>query len=177
MKYQELYDEYNTYLDQYSKGKFELSTLPKGKIMKKRISGKEYNYLQFTSYGTRKTKYIKENEIIHINNKLSRRKILLDEINSILKELTRLEQAVKILDHKMSRIFMYLRQCADMDSLPLSKRVEAIAFSNAITALEGLGTSEETENGLKAWAEGKVTFSEFYLPILKMYRILEVDNG
>ena len=40
MKYQELYDEYNFYLDQYSKGKLELSTLPKGKTIKKRISGK-----------------------------------------------------------------------------------------------------------------------------------------
>ena len=177
MKYQELYDEYNSYLNQYSSGKLELSTLTKGKIMKKRISGKEYNYLQFTSYGTRKTEYIKESEIIDINHKLSRRETLINEINLISKELTRLEQAVKILDSKMSRIFMYLRQCADMDSLPISKRIEAISFSNAIAALEGLTTSEETENGLKAWSEGKVTFAEFYLPILKMYRILEVDNA
>ena len=177
MKYQELYDEYNLYLDQYSKGKLELSTLPKGKIMKKRISGKEYNYLQFTTYGTRKTEYIKEDKIIHINNKLSRRETLLNEIDAISKELTRLEQAVRILDSKMSRIFIYLRQCADMDSLPLSKRVEAISFSSAITALEGLATSEDTEAGLKSWAEGKIAFADFYLPILKRYHVLEVEHG
>lgn len=173
MKYREIYDEYTTLLRHHSQMRFESQSLPEGNIVKKHISGKEYYYLQYTSYGKKKTEYLREAEVAEVHSKLVRRKELKKEIESIDSNLIRLEQAVKILDPQLSRTFFFLRQCADMDALPISKRSNALSFANAMTALEGLPVREETEQNMKAWAAGEKSFADFYIPALKQYRVME----
>lgn len=97
------------------------------------------------------------------------------EITQIDARLEQLEQVAQILDVQMSRSFFFLRQCANMDALPLSKRPEALAFANAMTALRGLPVSDEVNRGLDAWAAGKLKYKEVYFPFLQRYHVLEDD--
>lgn len=97
------------------------------------------------------------------------------EITQIDARLEQLEQAAQILDVRMSRSFFFLRQCANMDALPLSKRPEVLAFANAMTALKGLPVSDEVNRGLDAWVSGKLKYKEVYLPFLQRYHVLEDD--
>ena len=173
MKYQEIYDEYTALLQRYSKTRFELSSLPKGNIVKKRISGKEYYYLQYSSYGKKQTEYIREQDVDVLFADLKRAKELRAEVEIIGLDLLRLEQAAKILDSKLSRTLYFLRQCADMDALPVAKRNDALSFAGAITALEGLPAQQETEENLHAWAIGEKAFADFYIPALQNYGVME----
>lgn len=173
MKYQEIFVEYRSLLKDSSRIRLELAGLPKGVIAKKKISGKEYQYLQYTVCGKKKTEYLKQGQIAQVQNGLVQREQLRQELEAVNKELERLEGAVKILEPKMSMTFYYLRQCADMDAMPVSKRSESMAFSNAMTALEGLPAKEDTENHLRSWASGQIPFADVYLPVLKRYGILE----
>lgn len=173
MKYQEIYDEYTNLLQSHSQIRFEMADLPMGNIVKKRISGKEYHYLQYSAYGKKKTEYLKASEVPEVLSQLERRKVLIQQLEVIQTELDRIEKAVKILDHKLSSTFVYLRQCADMDAMPLSKRPQALSFAAAMTALEGLPARNETERNLLAWARGEKAFAEFYLPALQSYRVME----
>ena len=54
MKYQELYTEYVTLLNRQASARQKLQALPKGYITIKKISGKEYHYLQYTTFGKEK---------------------------------------------------------------------------------------------------------------------------
>ena len=63
-----------------------------------------------------------------------------------------------------------------MDSLPLEKRGEALAFANSLTALEGTSTCEEIESGLAAWIVGQKSFFEVYIPVLIHLGILSNEN-
>ncbi len=88
----------------------------------------------------------------------------------------RLEHAAAVLDTNLSRLFFFWKQCVQMDAMPLEKRPEALSFAKAMTALEGLPARRETEQNLDRWAKGEVRFSEFYLPILQEYRVVECDQ-
>ena len=173
MKYQEIYSEYIMFLRERTQIIWERCAMPKGNICKKNISGKDYYYLQYTSYGKKKTEYIRECEVKDVNSKIVMREKLTRDLESIDTNLDRLEKAAAILDENLSRTFFFLRQCADMDSLPLPKRTAALSFAGAMTTLEGLPASQETEQNLKAWVEGKKSFAEFYIPALRKYNILE----
>ena len=155
MKYREIYDEYSLLVNNYSRLRFELQSLPKGNVVKKRISNKTYHYLQYSVYGKKKTEYIREQEVDLIKSRLLRREQLQKEVEEISTNMFRLEQAAKILDNNLSRTFYYLSQCADMDSMPISKREAALSFASAITSLEGVPAQAETDNNLKAWANGE----------------------
>lgn len=174
MKYQEIYEEYEAFLSRYSQAALELESLPRGSVVKKHITGKEYHYLQHTDCGKKVTKYIKPGDLAAVMNGLQRRASLEMEIETITRDLRRLEDAASILSPNMSRSFFFLRQCAQMDALPLQKRERALSFSNALTALEGLPAEAATEQNLHAWVKGQKRFSEFYLPALKHYGIAEV---
>ena len=52
--------------------------------------------------------------------------------------------------------------------------MKSLAFGSAMTALEGIPTSEETENNLSRWANGDLSFQESYLNTLKAYHLAEV---
>lgn len=176
MKYQELYDEYTTLLHYQTEIRRQLQLIPKGYIASKNISGKEYHYLQYTSFGKKYSKYLKETEVARVREELIFRKTLSKELEENRTNLHRLEKAVKMLDEKLSHTFYYLRQCADMDALPISKRNKALSFAKALTSLEGLPARETTEENLKLWAKGEKSFADFYLPALRDYCVMEVPR-
>lgn len=173
MRYLELYNEYTSLLKRQSEARRQLQSIPRGNITVKRISGKEYHYLQYTHLGKKKCQYLRETEVDSIREALTLRETLCQEIEETSFALDRLERAVKILDETMSRMFWFLRQCADMDALPISKRSKALSFARAITALEGLPAQDKTEENLKLWAQGNISFADFYLPALQNYQVME----
>jgi len=174
MKYQELYDEYISLLHSQTALQKQRHSVPNGYITKKRIAGKEYYYLQYTSFGKKKSEYLRETDVDSVREKLLRRERLNKELEKNNADLDRLEKAVRILDEQLSRTFFYLRQCADMDALPISKREKALSFARAMTSLEGLPAQAATEENLRLWARGEKSFADFYLPALQNYGAIEV---
>ena len=176
MKYRELFDEYVQLLQESTTLRSQLLQIPKGYLVTKKISGKDYHYLQYTTFGKKKSEYLRETEVDTIRKKLLHREFLSEEFEKNNANLDRLEKAVMILDKQLSRTFFYLRQCAEMDALPISKRDKALSFARAMTSLEGLPAREITEENLKLWAKGEKSFADFYLPALQDYRVMEVSR-
>lgn len=176
MKYQELYSEYISFLHCKSELKKQVQSIPKGYITTKKISGKEYHYLQYTYWGKKKSEYLREADVDKVREKLLLGENLRREIAENNADLDRLEKAAKILDEQLSRTFFYLRQCAEMDALPVSKREKALSFARAMTSLEGLPARETTEENLQLWAKGEKSFADFYLSALQDYRVMEVPR-
>ena len=173
MKYRELLDEYRALLNSEIKLQTELCEIPKGYLVTKRISGKEYLYLQYTEQGKKKTEYIREEDQERYQIAILRREPAKEEIKTIRQEQTRLESAAKILDSNLFRCFVFLKQCAQMDAMPMGKRQDALSFAKAMTALEGLPTREETEHNLLLWSKGEKKFEDIYLKSLQSYNVLE----
>lgn len=176
MKYQELYNEYINSLYSRSELCQQLDSIPKGYITAKQISGRTYHYLQYTSLGKKKSVYLREAEVEAVRSKLAMRNSLQKELDENNANLSRLESAAKILDEQLSHTFFYLRQCAEMDALPVSKRDKALSFAKAMTSLEGLPAKETTEENLQLWAKGEKSFADFYLPALQGYRVMEAPQ-
>ena len=176
MKYQELYNEYIALLYRQTELQRQLQTISKGYITLKRIANREYHYLQYTVFGKKKSEYLRETEVKSVRNKLTLRDSLQKELYDNNANLDRLERAAKILDEQLSRTFFYLRQCAEMDALPVTKREKALSFARAMTSLEGLPAKETTEENLQLWAKGEKSFADFYLPALQDYRVMEVPR-
>ena len=74
------------------------------------------------------------------------------------------------------RTFLFLKECVQMDALPIEKRANVLSFARAMTALEGLPAKEETEQNLLLWAKGEMEFSDFYIKRLQTYRIMEDEK-
>lgn len=176
MKYQELYNEYIALLYRQTELQRQLQTISKGYITLKRIANREYHYLQYTMFGKKKSEYLRETEVKSVRNKLTLRDSLQKELYDNNANLDRLERAAKILDEQLSRTFFYLRQCAEMDALPVTKREKALSFARAMTSLEGLPARETTEENLQLWAKGEKSFADFYLPALQNYGAMEVPR-
>lgn len=173
MKYRELLDEYRELLASEIKLRLELHQIPKGYLVTKRIAGKEYLYLQYTVQGKKKSEYVHEEDWTRIKEAIARREPAKEEMDTLRREKERLESAAKILDNNLYRIIFYLKQCAEMDALPMEKRQDALSFARAMTALEGLPAKEETEQNLMQWARGEKMFADFYMKALQSYRVLE----
>lgn len=173
MKYRELYDEYRELLAHETKLRQEMHRIPKGYLVTKRIAGKEYLYLQYTAQGKKKSEYIHEDDWTWIKAAITRREPAKEEMDILRREQIRLESAARILDTNLYRTFMFLKQCAEMDALPMEKRLDALSFARAMTALEGLSAREETEQNLLLWAKGEKKFTDFYMKSLQSYRVLE----
>ena len=173
MKYRELYDEYRELLAHETKLRQEMHRIPKGYLVTKKIAGKEYLYLQYTAQGKKKSEYIREEDWTWIKAAIARREPAREEMENLRQEQSRLESAAKILDTNLYRAFVFLKQCVEMDSLPIEKRQDALSFARAMTALEGLSAREETEQNLLLWAKGEKKFADFYMKSLQSYRVLE----
>lgn len=173
MKYRELYDEYRELLAHETKLRQEMHRIPKGYLVTKKIAGKEYLYLQYTAQGKKKSEYIHEDDWTWIKAAIARREPAKEEMDILRREQIRLESAARILDTNLYRTFMFLKQCADMDALPMEKRLDALSFARAMTALEGLSAREETEQNLLLWAKGEKKFADFYMKSLQSYRVVE----
>ena len=173
MKYQELLDEYTQLLRVNVQLRSQIHEIPKGYIVTKKISGKDYFYLQYSNQGKKKSEYIHEEDIEQLRLSIALREPLKLQIESTQKEQVRLESAAKILDTNLYRIFVFLKQCADMDALPISKRTAALQFAGAMTALEGLPAKQETEASLQEWANGHRSFVDIYMKALYHYQVVE----
>ena len=169
MKYHELLVEYKDLLAEDVRLRQELHLIPKGYLVTKKIAGKEYLYLQYSVQGKKKSEYIREEDAPRIQCAIARREPVKAEIDSLRREQTRLESAAKILDSNLYRTFIFLKQCAEMDAMPLEKRTGALSFARAMTALEGLSAKAETDQNLLLWASGKKQFSDFYMKSFNFY--------
>ena len=176
MKYQELLNEYRQLLQRDVQLQQQMQQIPKGYIVTKRISGKDYYYLQYSVQGKKKSEYIHDQDVTAIKAAIANREPLRQAIEHNRAEQERLEQSVRILDLGLYRLFLCLKQCAEMDAMPLTKRPQALSFAKAMTALEGLPAQEETERGLKLWATGAKSFADVYLKTLHKYGIVEVPQ-
>ena len=173
MKYQELLVEYKELLAEDVRLRQEMYLIPKGYLVTKKIAGKEYLYLQYTVQGKKKSEYVREEDALQIRSAIARREPVKSEIDTLRREQNRLESAAKILDSNLYRTFIFLKQCAEMDAMPLEKRSGALSFARAMTALEGLSAKDETEQNLLLWAKGQKLFSDFYMKSLQSYRVVE----
>lgn len=173
MKYRELYDEYRELLAREVKLRQEMHRIPKGYLVTKKIAGKEYLYLQYTVQGKKKSEYIRGEDQLRIKTAIARRESIKEEMAAIQREQARLESAAKILNTNLHRIFAMLKQCAEMDALPVEKRKAVLSFAWAMTALEGLEAKEKTEQDLRLWAKGEKKFADFYMKSLQSYHVVE----
>jgi len=174
MKYRELYDEYNSLLSKKSDYSKTLSTLKEGYISTKTISGKKYSYLQKKINGKINSEYIKEDMLPRVKSELQKRDEIEQAINQITEQLDKLETAMKVLDKSLYHKFIILRRCSLMDSMPAEARKKSLEFGNAMTALEGIPASEDTEKSLLLWAIGQYSFRDSYLQTLTKYHLIEV---
>ena len=139
----------------------------------KKIAGKDYCYLQYTIQGKKKSDYIREEEVASVRRAIAQREPLKAQLEEIRKDQLRLESAARILDAGLYRTFLLLKQCAEMDALPVAKRQEALLFSSAMTALEGLCAKPETDKRLQLWAKGEGSYADIYMKALVQYRVVE----
>ena len=173
MKYHELLAEYKELLAEDVRLRQEMHLIPKGYLVTKKIAGKEYLYLQYTVQGKKKSEYVREEDALQIRSAIARREPVKAEIDTLRRDQNRLESSAKILDSNLYRTFIFLKQCAEMDAMPLEKRFGALSFARAMTALEGLSAKDETEQNLLLWAKGEKMFSDFYMKSLQSYRVVE----
>ena len=174
MKYKELYEEYNSILSQQSEYIRISLTLKDGYISTKTISGKQYFYLQKISNGKLNSEYIKADMLPQIKSELQQRDEIKNAIEHTGEQLNKLEAAVKILDKALHHKLIILRRCTVMDSMPVGMRKKSLEFGNAMTALEGLPVSEDTEQTLSLWSAGQRSFKDGYMQTLAKYNLIEV---
>lgn len=176
MKYQELYQDYRHLLDEELRICRQLDQLPNGYLTVKKISGKEYQYLQYTVNGKKKSEYIKAEQLHETQEQLAERARQTDRLSIVRAEQAKLEEAVRILDMSMSRLFFQLKHSAKMDALPLSQRKKALAFATAMTALEGLPAKAQTNAHLEQWMSGRASYMDYYMATLQAYWQPEVRS-
>jgi hypothetical protein len=174
MEYQDLYNEYSLLLKNKNDCQNRLTVLKDGYISNKTISGKKYAYLQCRINGKLSSEYIREDCLSGIQAELSERAQILDKIREINSRLLKIENAADILNRDLHRRLVTLRRCAIMETLPFGERTKSLAFGNAMTALEGIPASKETEKNLLRWANGDMSFQESFMNTLRAYHLSEV---
>ena len=174
MKYHELYNEYTSLLNDKAKCHRQLAVMKDGYISNKTISGKKYAYLQYRVNGKLLSKYIKDEQLPGVREELDTRENLFKSIRDIDERLKRIEKAADILDNGLSRKLNTLRRCAAMDTMSFEEREKSLAFGSAMTAIEGIPVSEEIEQNLYSWANGKISFLDSYQKTLQVYHLEEM---
>lgn len=175
MAYNELLDEYISLLRDITDCQHTLSGLKDGYISIKNISGKKYPYLQYRVDEKLISEYVGEKNLPYIREQLKERAKLHERIGEIDSQLKKLEAAAGILEPNLQHNMIILRRCATMDSMSLEEREKSLAFSNAMTALEGIPAGEETENNLSRWVSGNFNFQESYFNTLRAYHLTEME--
>lgn len=173
MRYFELLTEYKDLLHADVQLRAQLQVIPKGYVTTKKIAGKDYCYLQYTVQGKKKSEYLREEDAASVRRMVAQREPLKMQLEELRKEQIRLESAAKILDSGLYRTLLFLKQCAQMDALPIEKRQEALLFSGALTALEGLSARPETDESLRMWAKGDESYTDIYMKALIQYQVVE----
>ena len=171
-------NEYNDLLEKLQDMKSQIDILPQGYISKKTIKGKQYFYLQNRVNDKVVSKYIKEDDIEIVLSGLKLSKKYKAEIPQIENRLLELEQAVKLIDKKLSRELMLLKLSSNMDMLTTEQKDKSISFANAMNALEGVYISDITETKITDWKNGHKPFLTIFNETLAMYGFhTEVNNA
>lgn len=173
MAYIELYNEYISLLKDKAECQTKLDTLKGGYISTKTISGKQYAYLQYRVDGKLLSEYIRKERLSCVCAELDERARTLDRIREIDERLNKIEAAARILNDSLYRELIAHRRCAAMETMPLEEREKSLDFSSAMTALEGITVSDETEKNLSRWANGHISFHESFLSTLRTYHLVE----
>jgi hypothetical protein len=174
MLYQEIQNEYTNLLRERAVNQSTLASLKDGYISTKTISNKKYAYLQYRVDGKLISEYIGEDNLPLIQSELDERASLTKNISEIETRLAKIEAAASFLDSNLRRTLITLRRCAAMESMPVAERNKSLAFGSAMTALEGIPVSAETEQNLSSWANGNLSFQESFLNTLRTYNLAEV---
>ena len=90
-----LCEEYDRLKSRKQNYEEELKQLPKGKLVKKRIKGKEYNYLMYRADNKVKTDYIKKDNLEKMCLQIERREKLEKKIVDIDIDLKLIEKVIK----------------------------------------------------------------------------------
>jgi hypothetical protein len=90
-----LSEEYERLKEKKQDYEEKLKQLPKGALVKKRINGREYNYLMYRVNDKVKTEYIKEERLNEIHLQLERRKKIEKSLSSIKQDISIIEKVVK----------------------------------------------------------------------------------
>jgi hypothetical protein len=90
-----LFEEYERLKEKKQDYEEKLKQLPKGALVKKRINGREYNYLMYRVNDKVKTEYIKEGRLNEIYLQLERRKKIKKSLSSIKQDISIIEKVVK----------------------------------------------------------------------------------
>jgi len=173
MKYTELYDEYVSLTREVATHKRSLGSLKRGYISHKTISRRSYAYLQRRENGILVSEYIRKYDLPNIKAELNERTRLLKRTKEISNSLEKIETAVKTLDAGLHRKIVTFRRCAAMDLLSLEKRRKSSDFSHAMTALEGIPVSIDTEVSLYLWEKGNKSFYDCFMSTLRAYNLAE----
>lgn len=104
---------------------------------------------------------------------LERRLAIRKQIAAVADELEKLEAAALTLDKPLYRRLLLLRRCASMDAMPLCERQKSLAFASAMTALEGVTASPDTDRRLASWVQGEDSFAELYMDKLRQDHLIE----
>ena len=174
MLYKEMQNEYTALLREKTSYQSSLAVLKDGYISTKTISNKKYAYLQYRVDGKLISEYIGEENLPVIRAELDKRASLINKINDIDGRLAKMEAAASILDGNLRRALITLRRCSAMESMTAVERNKSLAFGSAMTALEGIPVSAETEQNLSRWADGNYSFQESFMNTLRAYNLAEV---
>ena len=106
-----------------------------------------------------------------VKSELQKREELEAFIRQADEQMEKIESAASILDKSLYRKLIIQKRCAAMDSMPVDMRKKSLEFGNAMTALEGIPASEDTENYLSLWVAGQCSFKDGYLQTLAKYNL------
>ncbi|MEG0292109.1 MAG: hypothetical protein RR420_07545 [Anaerovoracaceae bacterium] len=146
-----------------------LPSLPDGYISMKTIKEKQYYYLQKRVGGKIVSKYLKENEVDIIKERVERRKKYKAELPNVEVRLKELEQAAKLIDKSIARQLTMLKLSCCMDSLSDAQKERSISFANALNAIEGVCASKTTKQNIDKWKNGDESFISIFQSTLNMY--------
>ncbi len=162
-------NEYKELLLQKNKIEQTLPSLPEGYISTKTIREKQYYYLQNRVNGKITSKYLKENEVDTIKEKVELCKKYKAELPKIESRLKELEQAAALIDQSIARYLTLLKLSSGMDSLSSLQKERSVSFANALNAIEGVPASKATQQNIDKWKTGDESFLSIFKYTLNMY--------
>lgn len=92
---------------------------------------------------------------------------------NIYKRIKKLEDEARNVDKDLYCKMLRYRLCAGMDELSVAEKEKAVSFGNAMTALEGVSVSLETESDIHLWMNGEKSFLTVFEDTLYRYRFIK----
>lgn len=93
--YNSLRNEYSGLQEKKQDYLLELQELPRGALLKKRIKGREYDYLVYRESGKVVTTYVKQDRVPQVRAQLERRKEIEKVLSGITVDMKLIEKVVK----------------------------------------------------------------------------------